>query len=105
MEDDNHARISERARELWETAGRPVGEDDKFWYQALAEDDNDTSMPANEPKNLELRHEGNVIDQRQQQIDPAGKHRDDPNASSAKRSQKQPGQALDNPQDADDAAR
>jgi len=38
-----------------------------------------------------LREKNNVIDQRQQQIDPAGHHRVDPNHA-AKGSQKQPGQ-------------
>ena len=55
------------------------------------------------PSNEALRKKGGVIDQRQQQIDPAGKHRDDPNEA-AKRSQKQPGQDLRNPQkETDDA--
>ncbi len=49
------------------------------------------------PSNEALRKKGGVIDQRQQQIDPAGKHRDDPN-NVAKRSQKQPGQDLRDPQ-------
>ncbi|MFN4129281.1 MAG: hypothetical protein ACK4GC_05625 [Paracoccaceae bacterium] len=56
-------------------------------------------MPANEA----LRNKEGVIDQRSQQIDPAGKHRTDPN-DAAKRSQKQPGQDLRDPQkDADNA--
>lgn len=54
-------------------------------------------LPANEA----LRNKDGVIDQRQQQIDPAGKHRDDPNEA-AKRSQKQPGQDLRDPQNRDD---
>lgn len=55
------------------------------------------------PTNEELRAKDGVIDQRKQQIDPAGKHRVDVNES-AKRSQKQPGQDLRDPQeDADDA--
>ena len=45
------------------------------------------------PSNQAQRKEGGVIDQRQQQIDPAGKHRDDPNEAK-RRSQKQPGQDL-----------
>ena len=50
------------------------------------------------PSNAALRKkDGGVIDQRQQQIDPAGKHRVDPNEA-AKRSQKQPGQVLHDPQ-------
>ncbi len=49
------------------------------------------------PANEALRHQNGVIDQRQQQIDPAGKHRVDVNAN-AKRSQKQPGQDLRDPQ-------
>lgn len=53
-------------------------------------------LPANEA----LRRKDGVIDQRQQQIDPAGKHRVDQNKS-ARRSQKQPGQDLRDPQDGD----
>lgn len=49
------------------------------------------------PSTKELREKDGVIDQRQQQIDPAGKHRVDPNEN-AKRSQKQPGQDLEDPQ-------
>jgi len=40
-----------------------------------------------------------VIDQRHQQIDPAGNARIDQNEAAAGRSQKQPGQSPDNPQD------
>ena len=36
------------------------------------------------PANEALRIKDGVIDQRQQQIDPAGKHRDDPNANGGK---------------------
>ena len=53
--------------------------------------------------NEALRKKGGVIDQRQQQIDPAGKHREDPNEA-AKRSQKQPGQDLRDPQKGNDDA-
>lgn len=49
-------------------------------------------MKNNTPANETLREKGRVIDQRNQQIDPAGKHRVDANES-AKYSQKQPGQA------------
>lgn len=56
-------------------------------------------MPANEA----LRKEDGVIDQRNQQIDPAGKHRVDVNENS-KRSQKQPGQDLRDPQADTDSA-
>jgi len=52
--------------------------------------------------NEALRRKGrSVIDQRQQQIDPAGKHRADPNGG-PNRSQKQPGQDLSDPQDQPD---
>lgn len=54
-------------------------------------------LPANEA----LRRKDGVIDQRKQQIDPAGKHRVDQNEA-AKRSQKQPGQDLRDPQDGDE---
>ena len=53
------------------------------------------------PSNEELRHKGGVIDQRQQQIDPAGKHRSDPNET-AKHSSKQPGHDLPNPEEGND---
>lgn len=43
------------------------------------------------PANEILRNKDGVIDQRSQQIDPAGKHRVDPNVRDGK-SQKQPGQ-------------
>lgn len=56
-------------------------------------------MTQNIPTNEALRRKDGVIDQRQQQIDPAGKHRDDPNHVGPKRSQKQPGQDLHDPQD------
>lgn len=55
-------------------------------------------MQEKPPSNETMRKNGRVIDQRQQQIDPAGKHRVDPNEA-AKRSQKQPGQDMRNPQD------
>ena len=56
------------------------------------------TIPANEA----LRRKDGVIDQRQQQIDPAGKHRVDPNEVGPKRSQKQPGQDLHDPHEGDD---
>jgi len=31
------ADIQQRARQLWEQAGRPEGRDDEFWYQAESE--------------------------------------------------------------------
>ena len=51
------------------------------------------------PENEALRRKKNVIDQRQQQIDPAGRHREDPNDAGPKRAQKQVGQDMHNPQD------
>lgn len=55
------------------------------------------------PANEDLRKKGRVIDQRNQQIDPAGKHRVDVNER-AKGSQKQPGQdRSDATKDADNA--
>lgn len=50
-----------------------------------------------------MRKKGRGIGQRQQQIDPAGKHRVDPNEA-AKRSQKQPGQDIPDSQDRTDDA-
>ena len=61
-------------------------------------------MEEKTPSNEALRKKGRVIDQRQQQIDPAGKHRDDPNEA-AKQSQKQPGQDLRDPQKGNDEAK
>lgn len=58
-------------------------------------------MKEKAPSTEELRKRDGVIDQRQQQIDPAGKHRVDPNEA-AKRSQKQPGQDLRDPQRKDE---
>ncbi|MCE6952472.1 hypothetical protein LAZ40_13750 [Cereibacter sphaeroides] len=55
--------------------------------------DKDKSAPG------DRRREGNVVDQRQQQIDPAGKGREDPGEAGPKRSQKQPGQDPKDPQD------
>lgn len=62
------------------------------------------AMTEKTPANEALRHKGGVIDQRQQQIDPAGKHRADPD-DAAKRSQKQPGQDLRDPQQEADHAK
>lgn len=45
------------------------------------------------------RRKDNLVDQRQQQIDPAGKHREDPGEAGPHRSQKQPGQTPEDPQD------
>ena len=53
-------------------------------------------MSKEKPSNEELRKKNNVIDQRQQQIDPAGHHRFDPN-DTANWSQKQPGQDPEDP--------
>lgn len=55
------------------------------------------------PANEALRKKDGVIDQRKQQIDPAGKHRVDPNEAT-EGSQKQPGQdAHDRKKDDDNA--
>jgi hypothetical protein len=59
----------------------------------------ETDMTEKIPANEALRHKPGVIDQRQQQIDPAGKLREDPNDAGPKRAQKQAGQDLRNPQD------
>lgn len=62
----------------------------------MTDHDKDVSAGQNE----KLRHEGNTIDQRQQQIDPAGKHREKPDEPGPHRSQKQPGQDMtEAPQD------
>lgn len=54
-------------------------------------------MTQKTPSNEALQKKDSVIDQRKQQIDPVGKNRGDPNET-AKRSQKQPGQDLRDPQ-------
>ena len=61
-------------------------------------------MTQTQPDHEKPRKDGRVIDQRQQQIDPAGKHRVDQNES-AKRSQKQPGQDLDKRHEGTDDAK
>ncbi|MFN3724314.1 MAG: hypothetical protein ACK4VZ_14840 [Paracoccaceae bacterium] len=61
-------------------------------------------MAEKPPTTETLRNRTGVIDQRKQQIDPAGKHRIDQNAA-AKRSQKQPGQDMRDPQRDDDNAK
>lgn len=58
------------------------------------------SLPANEA----LRRKGPVLDQRQQQIDPAGQHRVDQDEVTANGSQKQPGQTPTEPQEESDDA-
>jgi hypothetical protein len=55
------------------------------------------------PLNEKLRKKDGVIDQRKQQIDPAGKHRVDHNEAYTKRSQKQPGQDMRDPQETVDS--
>jgi len=60
-----------------------------------------------EPTNKDLRTKGGVIDQRQQRIDPTGKHGAKPSdagEAGPKPTQKQPGQSLRNPQDEADNA-
>lgn len=71
----------------------------RFWLMNV---EVEKVMTKKTPLNEALRIKDGVIDQRQQQIDPAGKHRVDQNATGAKRSQKQPGQDLRDPQETDD---
>lgn len=59
-------------------------------------------MTGSTPSNEDMRNKGGVIGQRQQQIDPAGKRRYDPNDSAILRSQKQAGQDLRDPQPGDE---
>lgn len=61
-------------------------------------------MKKERPTNEALRRKDGVIDQRKQQIDPAGKHRVGQNKT-AKRSQKQPGQDLSDTKDGRDDAK
>ena len=56
-------------------------------------------MPEKTAANEVLRQKNGVIDQRQQQIDPAGKEREDPNEAGPKRAQKPDGPDLRAPQD------
>ena len=65
-----------------------TAQDDSFWFQAVTETEQVVPGTMDEPANMALRRDSGIIDQRQQQTDPAGKHRIDPNAQSAKRSQK-----------------
>lgn len=61
-------------------------------------------MTRKPPSNEALRTKDDKIDQRNQQIDPAADHRVDRNET-AKRSQKQPGQDLRDPQEGDEDAK
>lgn len=61
-------------------------------------------MKKERPTNEALRQKDGAIDQRKQQIDPAGKHRVDQNKT-AKWSQKQPGQDLSDTKDGRDDAK
>ena len=45
-------RVRERAYQLWEAAGRPDGQADQYWHEAVAElaaqeDEPGTELPAN----------------------------------------------------------
>jgi hypothetical protein len=57
----------------------------------------ENAMYGKAPSSKELRAKGGMIDERQQGSDPAERHRVGPN-NTAKRSQKQPGQDLTDPQ-------
>jgi hypothetical protein len=57
----------------------------------------ENDMYGKAPSSKELRAKGGMIDERQQGIDPAKRPRVDP-TNKAKRSQKQPGQDLTDPQ-------
>lgn len=37
MDQPTDEKLSERAHQLWEQAGRPEGRQDEFWYQAEQE--------------------------------------------------------------------
>lgn len=37
----------ERARKLWEEAGKPEGQDEKFWYEAGKQIDHEVSSGSN----------------------------------------------------------
>ena len=63
---------------------------------------NNSADPNPDPANEHLRRpKPNVIDQRQQQIDPAGQHRKDPDAR-PDANRKQPGGSVHNGQRSDD---
>ena len=64
-------------RPIWNAVTRPA-----FIGSQMKKD-----MPMKTPSNEAMREKDGVIDQRQQQIDPAGKHRHSPN-DTAKHSQK-----------------
>lgn len=61
-------------------------------------------MTSKPPSNDALQKKDGVIGQRQQQIDPAGHHRADPDDTKPERSQKQAGQDLSDPQEENDDA-
>lgn len=55
------------------------------------------------PTNEALRRKGRVIDQRQQQIDPAGRDRVDQNDGASKRTQESPRETAHDRKEPDDA--
>lgn len=42
-------RIRQRAHELWEKAGQPDGEDERFWSEAEAEIEREDRRPSRKP--------------------------------------------------------
>lgn len=54
MENDRETNISARAYQLWDAAGRPEGEADRFWFEAEHEIGGDDTkiglMPVPSPK-------------------------------------------------------
>ncbi|OYW58445.1 MAG: hypothetical protein B7Z31_07715 [Rhodobacterales bacterium 12-65-15] len=67
-----------------------------------SQNDRPETAGAEVPTNHDLRRKDGVIDQRQQRIDPTGRHGADPSDATEAGphpTQKQPGQSLRNPQD------
>ncbi|PZQ95407.1 MAG: hypothetical protein DI533_18975 [Cereibacter sphaeroides] len=91
--DERERRIRERAYQIWEEEGRPDDRSHDHWQKASREVETPDAVNGDESAVGDLRQpEQNVIDQRQQQIDPAGRSRKDPNERPDGNT-KQPGRA------------
>ena len=64
---DREERIRIRAHEIWELAGRPLGEDIRHWEQAAAEiDEEDAAAAAGEAGVASPAAEGNDAGSKQE---------------------------------------
>ncbi|MCF7701746.1 DUF2934 domain-containing protein [Loktanella sp. M215] len=50
MDATRQQEIEERAYALWEAAGRPEGDADRFWHEAQMESDGATTAAGTEPE-------------------------------------------------------